>query len=145
IAGALRAAAAVEDFGLASAQGALAHADAGSALPARAVAVASPAEQPATPAPAIAPPAGLPPAAPADSGTAERGEKRTPAHDTAQGEGLGHAPPPRLAEPTPTPHTRPRTRQPEVFIPPRPPDDPGPEGSADDLSLGGFRASGAKA
>jgi HemY protein len=145
IAGALRAAAAVEDTGLASAQGALAHADAGSASPARAVAVAGPAEQPATPAPAIAPPAGLPPAAPADGGTAEHVEKRAPAQDTAQAERPRHAPLPPLAEANPTTHTRPRTRQPEVFIPPRAPDDPGPEGSADDLSLGAFRASGAKA
>ncbi len=145
IAGALRAAAAVEDIGLASAQGALAHADAGSASPAGAAAVASPTEQPATPARAIAPPAGLPPAAPADSGAAERVEKRAPAQDTAQAEG------PRQAPMTPRPEANaatrpgPRTRQPEVFIPPRAPDDPGPEGSADDLSLGAFRASGAKA
>jgi HemY protein len=40
---------------------------------------------------------------------------------------------------------RPRPTEPKIFVSPRAPDDPGPDGSGDELKLGALRASGAKA
>ena len=131
-------------------EGVLAPADEGAGAAARVVDAA--ATQLSAPAMGeSAPPAGLLPAAvageqdgagaPRDDTAGARGEKRAATQQPLQG--ARPAPPPQAAAEHGTP-APPRTRS-EVFIPPRAPDDPGPEGSGDELEIGAFRASGAKA
>ena len=52
--------------------------------------------------------------------------------------------PPRR-DPEGPPPTRPPPSEPRIFVPPRAPDDPGPDASGDELEIGGLRASSAKA
>jgi HemY protein len=56
--------------------------------------------------------------------------------------------PPAAAQPKRPERAAARTRvptEPRIFVPPRAPDDPGPEATGDDLEMGPFRPSGAKA
>jgi HemY protein len=90
--------------------------------------------------PASLPPAAIaapPPASSAHASAAREGRAGT-------GDAAVPTRPPRR-DPEGPPPTRPPPSEPRIFVPPRAPDDPGPDASGDELEIGGLRASSAKA
>jgi HemY protein len=86
---------------------------------------------------AIAPPAAGAHPTPPPASVGPRGEAGERPHEPAQ----TPAPPQRRE----TQPARPRAAEPRIIVPPRPPDDPGPDAGSDELAIGGLGTSAAKA